>query len=80
MVKKDEEEVDEDYIFKFIGHYICKPIERGFEDVIQCQSNLQKMHLQGQKQLSDLELKVDNTNAHHQSQLKSLKSRIKSSR
>uniref|UniRef100_A0A9I9EJ73 Uncharacterized protein n=1 Tax=Cucumis melo TaxID=3656 RepID=A0A9I9EJ73_CUCME len=41
-------------------------MEKGFKDVIQCQNNLQEMHLRSQKQLHDLELKVDNANVHHQ--------------
>ncbi|KAA0051346.1 hypothetical protein E5676_scaffold419G00410 [Cucumis melo var. makuwa] len=32
--KKEEEEVDGDYIFKFMNHYIYKPMDKGFEDVI----------------------------------------------
>ncbi|TYJ96034.1 hypothetical protein E5676_scaffold2612G00500 [Cucumis melo var. makuwa] len=31
-----EEEVDANYFFKFMDDYICKPLERGFEDIVQC--------------------------------------------
>ncbi|KAA0054903.1 hypothetical protein E5676_scaffold1163G00070 [Cucumis melo var. makuwa] len=66
MVIEYEEEYYEDYVFKFLDHYVCKLMERGFENVIQCQRTLQEMHLRSHKQLNDLELKVDNANAHHQ--------------
>lgn len=46
-MKEDEKVVYEDYIFKLIDHYICKPMDRGFEDVIQCQRNFQEIHLRG---------------------------------
>ncbi|KAA0062630.1 hypothetical protein E6C27_scaffold79G001410 [Cucumis melo var. makuwa] len=42
---KEEEEVDANYVFKFMDEFICKPLERGFEDIFQCQSNLQEMQL-----------------------------------
>ena len=28
--------VDEDYTLKFIDDYVCKPMNNGFKDVIQC--------------------------------------------
>ena len=62
LKEKNHEVVDKDYIFYFINHHVCKPMENGFEDMIQWQSNLQEMQLWSQKQLSDLELKVDNAN------------------
>ena len=64
-----EEEVDANYFFKFMDDYICKPLERGFEDIVQCQSNLQEIQMQGQKQLSDLELKVDSASTNSQTQI-----------
>lgn len=36
------EEVDEDYILKFMDEGICKPMEKAFEDMIQCQHVLQE--------------------------------------
>ena len=51
-------------------------MSNGFEDVIQCQSNLQKMHLCCQKQLRDLELKLENINHHHQAQIEGLKAEM----
>ncbi|KAA0049656.1 hypothetical protein E5676_scaffold368G00010 [Cucumis melo var. makuwa] len=84
---KEEEEVDAYYVFKFIDKFICKPLERGFEDTFQCQSNLQEMQLRSQKQVSDLELKIDNASASNQAQMdqfqvevKKLKMQIKSSK
>lgn len=35
-MREVEEEVDEDYIYKFIDHYVYKTMERGFKDAIQC--------------------------------------------
>lgn len=55
VVREDEEEVDENYNLKFIDDYVCKPMNNGFEDVIQCKSNLQEMHL-CKKQCSQLGL------------------------
>lgn len=46
---KEAEEVDADYVFKFMDEFICKPLKRGFEDMFQCQSNLQEMQLWDQK-------------------------------
>lgn len=43
-------------------------MEKGYEDIIQCQSNLQEMHTQCQRQLSDLKLKMDNANANTKAQ------------
>lgn len=34
-------------------------MEIGFEDIIQCQNNLQEMHLRSKKQLWDLKLNVE---------------------
>ena len=34
MGEEEEEEVDDDYIFKFMGNFICKSMERGFEDIV----------------------------------------------
>lgn len=33
-VREDEEEVDDDYLFKFLDHYVCKPMKKEFEDII----------------------------------------------
>lgn len=30
-VRKDEEEVDENYVFKLVDHYVCKPMEKGLK-------------------------------------------------
>uniref|UniRef100_A0A9I9DLB2 Uncharacterized protein n=1 Tax=Cucumis melo TaxID=3656 RepID=A0A9I9DLB2_CUCME len=43
------------------------------EDIIQCQRNLQEIHLQSQRKLSDLELKMDNANVNNEAQLHQLK-------
>lgn len=43
MIRDDED--GEDYVFKFINDYICKPMGNGFEVVFQWQSNLQEMQL-----------------------------------
>lgn len=43
--REDEEETDQGYILKFMDHYICKQMEKGFEDIVQWQSNLQEMQL-----------------------------------
>ena len=52
-----------------MDEFICKPLERGFEDMFQCQRNLQEMQLQDQKPVSDLELKIDNASARNQTQM-----------
>ncbi|TYK23271.1 hypothetical protein E5676_scaffold142G003250 [Cucumis melo var. makuwa] len=54
---------DKDYFFKFIDDQVCKPLGSGFQDVFQCQSNLQEMQYRHKKQSKGLELKVDNTRA-----------------
>lgn len=35
-VREDKDNVDEEYIFKFIDNFVCKLMERRFEDVTQC--------------------------------------------
>lgn len=30
---REEEEADADYVFKFMDEFICKPLERGFEEI-----------------------------------------------
>uniref|UniRef100_A0A9I9E4L6 Uncharacterized protein n=1 Tax=Cucumis melo TaxID=3656 RepID=A0A9I9E4L6_CUCME len=54
-------------------NFICKPLKSGIEDIIQCQRNLQKMHLPSQRKLSDLELKMDNANIRNEVQLHQFK-------
>ena len=51
-------------------------MKRGFEDVIQCQSNLQEIQLRSKKQLCNLELKCDNVNANSQAQIDQLKGEV----
>ena len=36
-MKGKEDEVGEDYVFKFIVQYVCNPMKKGFEDIIQYQ-------------------------------------------
>ena len=72
-IRGNEEEVNKDYIFIFMDEFICKPMKNQIEDIIQCQRNLQEMHLQSQRQLSDLELRIDNTNVNTEAQLNKLK-------
>ena len=45
VMREEEEGVNEDYIFKFLDHYVYKPMEKGFEGAIQCQSNLHETQL-----------------------------------
>ncbi|KAA0064201.1 hypothetical protein E6C27_scaffold548G001430 [Cucumis melo var. makuwa] len=35
-IRGGEDEVDKDYIFKFMEIFICKPLENGIEDIIKC--------------------------------------------
>ncbi|KAA0032726.1 drebrin-like [Cucumis melo var. makuwa] len=70
--REDEKEVDEYFIFKFMDHYICMPVEKGFEDVIKCQSNHKEMPFWSEKQLCDLELKCNNANANSQAEIDEL--------
>ena len=72
-IRGNEEEVNKDYIFIFMDEFIRKPMKNQIEDIIQCQRNLQEMHLQSQRQLSDLELRIDNTNVNTEAQLNKLK-------
>uniref|UniRef100_A0A9I9EID2 Uncharacterized protein n=1 Tax=Cucumis melo TaxID=3656 RepID=A0A9I9EID2_CUCME len=60
--------------------FICKPLENGMEDIIQCQRNLQEIHLQSQRKLSDLELKMDNANVNNEAQLHQLKREMTNSK
>ena len=39
-VMREDEEVDVDYVFKFMDEFIRKPLERGFEDMFQCRKKL----------------------------------------
>uniref|UniRef100_A0A9I9E7V8 Uncharacterized protein n=1 Tax=Cucumis melo TaxID=3656 RepID=A0A9I9E7V8_CUCME len=75
-MRGEEDEVDEDYIFKFMDNFICKPLENEIEDIIQFQSNLQEIHLPSQRKLSDLKLKMDNANVNNEAQLHQLKGEI----
>ncbi|TYK26456.1 hypothetical protein E5676_scaffold313G00130 [Cucumis melo var. makuwa] len=58
---------DDEY-FKFIKNNFGKPMRDGFEDIFQCQANLQE-GMRSQKQLQNLELRIDNKDLRHQAQL-----------
>ena len=52
----NEEDIDKDYIFKFMDESICKSMKRGFQDMIQCQNILQETQLRNKKQVGDMEM------------------------
>ena len=56
-IRRGQDKVDEDYIFKFMDNFICKPLKSGIEDIIQCQSNLQDMYLRSQKKIKRFRVK-----------------------
>lgn len=72
MRETNKDTVAKDYLFKFMDHHICKPMKKGFEDLIQCQSNTQEMQLQSENMIIDMELKMDNANAHSEAQMQQL--------
>lgn len=57
---------NEDHYFKFIGDTFGKPVMDEFKDVFQNQVDLQECTWRHEKQIQDLELKIDNCNQHHQ--------------
>ncbi|TYK29776.1 hypothetical protein E5676_scaffold2208G00350 [Cucumis melo var. makuwa] len=61
-----DDDDDDEYYFKFINENVSQPLRYGFEDVFQCQANLQETQLQNQKPLQDLELKPDSQCICHQ--------------
>ncbi|KAA0038042.1 hypothetical protein E5676_scaffold237G001500 [Cucumis melo var. makuwa] len=61
---------------KVFEEAIDDPLQRGKETTLKSERNLYEMHLRSQKQLHDLELKCDNSNAHNQGQMDQPKAKM----